>query len=286
MRYLKIYTGLIVAFIICSSTLFAQKTIAPKELKKIMNSKDVVIVSTRKAEDYSKVHINNSVNVYPNDLYLAGDVKGVLKSTEQLANIFGKKGINCDKTIIIYDGGKNIAAGRLFWIFDYLGCDNVKILDGELPAWRKNRLPLTKNPTTIKAVTFTASPDASKIATEAYVNSHLNDPGVVIVDVRSKDEFDGVKGEASRKGHIPGAINLEYKGVLKENGSVKSAEALAAVFNDAGITDDKEVILYCETSARAGIVYLALKYILDYPDVRVYDGAFYEWTANTDNPIK
>lgn len=286
MRRIITFSGLILAFLICSTAIFAQKTIAPKELKKIMNSKDVVIISARKAEDYNKVHINNAVNVYPNDLYMAGDVKGLLKSADELAKIFGNKGITCDKTIVVYDGGKYVAAGRLFWILDYLGCDNVKVLNGGLPAWRKNRLPLTKNPTTIKKATFNAVPDASEIVTEAYVKSHLNDPGVVIVDVRSKDEFDGLKGEANRKGHVPGAINLEYKTVLKDNGAVKNAEALSALFKDAGITPDKEVILYCETSARAGIVYLALKYVLAYPDVKVYDGAFYEWAAHAGNPVE
>ncbi len=46
------------------------------------------------------------------------------------------------------------------------------------------------------------------------------------------------------------------------------------------------MILYCETSARAGIVYLTLKYILEYPNVKVYDGALYEWAADAANPVE
>ena len=285
MKYIKTLLSLTAAFLIISASVSAQALINPKELKKIMNKKEVVIISTRKADDYSKVHINNAVNVYPETLYQPGDVKGLLKSNDEIATILGNKGISADKTIIVYDGGKSVASGRLFWILKYLGCQDVKILNGELPAWRKNRMPLTKNPTDIKAVTFTANPDNNIIADQSYVQSHLNKPGTLLVDVRSKDEFDGVKGETSRKGHIPGAINFEYKKVLNENGTVKSKDDLAKLFNDAGITSDKDIILYCATSARAGIAFLALKEILDYPNVRVYDGAFYEWSANNNNEV-
>ena len=54
----------------------------------------------------------------------------------------------------------------------------------------------------------------------------------------------------------------------------------------AGITTDKEIILYCASSVRAGIVYIALTSILEFPNVRVYDGAFYEWDADSSNPIE
>ena len=60
---------------------------------------------------------------------------------------------------------------------------------------------------------------------------------------------------------------------------VKAAKA-------AGITSDKEIILYCETSARAGIVYMALKTMGGYPNVKVYDGGIYEWAATASNPME
>lgn len=286
MKIIKTFLGLTAAFLIFSSGISAQALINPKDLKKVMNKKEVVIISARKAEDYNKVHITNAVNVYPETLYKSGEVKGILKNNDELAAILGKKGISPEKTLVVYDGGKSVASGRLFWILKYLGCQDVKLLNGELPAWRKNRLPLTKNPTSIKTATFTVNPDNKIVADESYVKSHLNNDGAILVDVRSKDEYDGVKGETSRKGHIPNAVNLEYKNVLKDNGKMKSKEALSALFNEAGITSDKDIILYCATSARAGIVFLALKDILTYPNVRVYDGAFYEWSANAGNEVK
>ena len=152
--------------------------------------------------------------------------------------------------------------------------------------WRKGRKPVTKEVKSFSSTTFNASPDKNEICTTKYVQEHLMTPNVVVVDVRDAEEYAGETGKVERKGHIPGAIHFEYKKVLNKNGTLKSKEELEKVAKSAGITSDKEVILYCETSVRAGIVYVALKSILEYPNAKVYDGAYYEWAANPSNPTE
>jgi len=279
--------GMLFAFILFLQTPFSYGgIISPKELATIMDEENVVIVSARSVEDYNKVHINGAVNIWHKDLYKEGEIIGLLKSPEEIAEILGSKGINEKNTIVVYDGGKVKFAGRLYWIFDYLGCDDVRLLDGQMKMWRKARKPVTKNATSITPTTFHASPDAEAITSTEYVKGHLNDANVVIVDVRSKEEYDGEKGETERKGHIPGAIQFEFKILLNEDATIKSKEELEKLTKGAGITTDKEIILYCETSVRAGIVYLVLKDILKFPKVRVYDDALYKWVADPSNPVE
>ena len=87
-------------------------------------------------------------------------------------------------------------------------------------------------------------------------------------------------------GHIPSAKSFEYKKVLNTSGqNLKSKADLQAIFTKAGITSDKEIILYCETSVRAGVVFLALKG-LGYSKVKVYDGAFWKWTSMGSNQVE
>ena len=278
--------GILVAIILFFQIPFSYgEIISPKELAKIMDEENVVIVSARSVEDYDKVHINGAVNVWHKDLYKDGEIKALLRSPEEIAKILGDKGINEKNTIVVYDGGKNKLSGRLYWIFDYLGCEDVKLLDGQMKKWRKARKPVTKKATPVSPASFTASPDEGEIVTTEYVKGHLNDANIIIVDVRDKDEYDGVKGETERKGHIPGSIQFEYKNVLNEDGTIKSKDELEKIAKDAGITPDKEIILYCETSVRAGVVFMVLKSILEFPKVRVYDGALYEWVADPSNPI-
>ena len=56
------------------------------------------------------------------------------------------------------------------------------------------------------------------------------------------------------------------------------------MFESKGITKDKTVIVYCETSVRAGVIYLALKG-LGYSNVKVYDGAYLEWQSVESNKV-
>ncbi len=261
---------------------YGKGVISAKELAEISKDDNVLIVSTRSAEDYAKVHIKGAIHVNHKDLYLEGDVKGLLKSPEEMAEYLGTMGISESNTIVLYDGGKNNTSGRLYWVLEYLGCDDVMVLNGQMKQWRKARKPVTKKTEEVAAATFTASPDETMIATADDVRTE----GVLVVDVRTKEEFDGEKGETSRKGHIPGAANFDYTSMFNEDGTIKTDEELTELFQAAGITSDKDIILYCDTSVRAGITYLALDSILGFTKVRVYDGALFEWTADPNNPLE
>jgi thiosulfate/3-mercaptopyruvate sulfurtransferase len=272
--------GLVLALIIPANFLFAKGSlISAAELAKIYKDKNVVIVSTRTLADYKKVHITGAVHVDHKSLYGDGPVKSMLKSPQEIATILGSKGISESKTIVLYDDGTGKYAGRLFWILDYLGAKDVRILDGHMDAWRAARKPVTRNPTTVKKVTFTPSVDKNKIATMNQVQSASS---AVVLDCRSPEEYAGKATTELRKGHIPGAINLEFKNVMDANGKMKSADALTKAFKSKGITGDKEVILYCESSVRAGIMYFTLNSMLEYSNVKVFDGAYLEWSASSN----
>lgn len=67
---------LVTAFV---SVSVAQDIISAQDAKKLLNSKDAVIVSTRNAADYAKVHIKNAVNINVSDLASTTDPIGILK---------------------------------------------------------------------------------------------------------------------------------------------------------------------------------------------------------------
>jgi len=269
----KLYISILIALFTLPFFSTAQDLISVSELGKLLKDKNTIIVSCRKAADYKQVHIAGAVNIWHKDLYKEGEVKDLIKSPEELAKIFGANGINQDMKIVLYDAGESKYAGRVYWILKYLGAKDVKILDGHMDAWRKGRKPVTKNPTKITAVTFTPAVDNSIIATMAQVKATKG----ILVDVRDPGEYNGTEGKTKKFGHIPGAINLEFKNVTNEDGTIKTKEQLEAIFKAAGINGDKEVILYCASSVRAGIVFLALTTIMNYPNIKVYDGAFQEW---------
>lgn len=283
MKKITLIPSVIIAiclFLIRSVT--AQDIISANDLAKISKQDNLTIISARTPADYKKVHITGAVNIDHKSLYKE---KSMLKSPSEIASIFGAAGINEKNIIIIYDDGSGKYSGRLYWILKYMGANEVKILDGGMKSWRIARKPVTKNPTQVTAATFTPKVNTNVLATMSVVNKAINNSAYIIVDVRSPEEFKGTSESTLRKGHIPSAINFEFKNVLMPDGTLKSTNELKQIFETAGIVSSKEIILYCESSVRAGIVYLALTSCLNYPKVRVYDGAFLEWQSESGNKV-
>jgi len=279
---------LVLAIILLVSFQIFAGVVTAKELAKMIKSEDIVILSARNTSDYSKKHIKGAVNLYHKDFYNAEGVDSMLKPAAKIAAMLGKKGISETSKIVIYDDGAGKLAGRMYWILSYMGVTDVNLLDGHIKSWMKARKPVTQKATEITPVTFNGTVNEGIYASIDYVKAHSGDNNVIMVDVRSIEEYDGNNEDEKlqRKGHIPGAINFNYAEILNENETLKSKEDIAALLQAANITSDKEIILYCATSVRAGIVYMALTSMLDYPNVRVFDGAFYEWESDSANPVE
>lgn len=274
MKRISLILGLFVAFIIGAT---AQDLISAADLGKQLKNADYVIVSAELEPVYSKVHITNSVNVPYKAFFKEGDIEGLLVSDADIAKIFGEQGISSDKTIVLYDEGSMKYASRVAWILKYMGAPKVFVLDGGLEAWKAGRKPVTKNPTMVKAASFNGKGNTAMIATMDEVKAALSNPKAVVVDVRETGEYKGIENKST--GHVKGAVNVDHNTIQDDKKLMKSADELSKLFAAAGVTKDKEVILYCSTGVRTGKEYIALKTILGYPNVKVYDGGYNEWKA-------
>lgn len=241
---------------------------------------NLVIVDANRAKTYQTNHIKGAIHINHMDLYQEGEIKGLLKSPEELAAFFGQKGISEKSSVVLYDDASHKYTTRIYWTLKYLGATDVKILSKDMEAWKKVRLPLTTEVVALKPVKFTPAISAGMLATFEEVVKAEGQPGIVLVDSRNADEYAG-KTEDS-KGHIPGAVNLDQALMLTETGYFKPAVELKAIVEAAGITPDKEVIVYCVTGVRASVLYYALKNVLGYEKVKVYDGSYNEWVAKKD----
>lgn len=233
-------------------------------LAKMIKEPGVVVVDARPAADYLKTHIDGAIGLDVTSLCNNIPVEGTLKPAAELATILGKNGISATSKIVIYCK-TGINAGRMYWIMKYLGCSNVSILDGQMDAWFAARKPITKNAKKLSPVTFTPVVNSSLFVDKAYVKSKLST--AVLVDARKKEDFDA--------GHIGNSLNIWAESMI--NGSkLKTVADLTATFSK--VPKDKEVILYCKTGVNAGFSYFVLKAMLKYPNVKVYDGSYLDWT--------
>ncbi len=263
------------AIIYLSNTVLAQGDIisAAEFMKLVKTDKSLVIIDASKKDSYTKTHIKNAVNIPHKTLYKEGDIEALIMEPADLAKIFGSKGVGNSSKIVVYDAGSQKYSSRVYWILKYLGAEDVKILHKDMSEWRKVRVPITKMPSKISPKTFTPNVDMSVYAD---INDVKNAKGIIL-DVRTTDEF---KGSADNsEGHIPGAININYKDFLTESGAFKPKAEIESMLNDKGIAPSSIIIGYCRTSVRATVVYAAFANVLGWNNYKVYDGAYAEWVA-------
>ena len=282
MKKLFFTTLILLAFNILGQS---QDLISVAELNSKLKDANYVVVSAELESEYTKVHITDAVNVSYKSLEKTGGVEGMLQSPAEVAKILGANGIGEKKTIVLYDEGAGKYAARLYWVLKYLGAPNVKILDGGMVAWKAGRKPVTKNPSSVKAATFTPKVNSAIDADMKEVQSAMGNSKVVLVDLRESNEFSG-KDPKNNKGRIPGSINIDHTSLNAANKLYKSKAELEKIFSSAGVTKDKTVILVCPTGVRAAKGYFALKSILGYPNVKLYEGGVNEWAATSSNKLE
>jgi len=282
MKFLNILATFFVAFVFSTLASAQVDLVTAKEcMARSKENSSVVFIDANKPKNYEVSHFKGAININHMDLYQPGDIEGLIKSPEELAAFFGAKGISENSEIVIYDDGSQKYSTRIYWILKYIGATNVRILHKDLDQCRAARVTLTADPAKLAPVKFTPTVHPEVFATLEEVKSRIGQPGVALVDCRTPEEFNGVKDS---EGHLPGAININHLDFLTENGAFKPLEELKALAEKMGITPDKEVILYCKTSVRAAVGFVAFKNILGYQNVRVYDGAYVEWKA-MGNPV-
>jgi thiosulfate/3-mercaptopyruvate sulfurtransferase len=218
-----------------------------------------------------------------------------LLSRQQLQEVLGRASITSETKIVLYGDFNNWFAAFAYWILNYYGVQNVALMNGGRKKWITEDRPLIKDIPSYPRTTFTVKTTIENLRTYLdYVKQSLIQPKKVLVDVRSPAEFSGEitappeypNEHAQRGGHIPGAINIPWSQAVRENGTFKSAEELAKLYQAKGVTPDKEIITYCRIGERSSFTWFVLKYLLGYTNVKNYDGSWTEWGNMVRNPIE
>jgi thiosulfate/3-mercaptopyruvate sulfurtransferase len=211
---------------------------------------------------------------------------------EQLAS---EAGITPKTTVILYGDNNNWFAAYAFWLFKYYGHDDVRLIDGgrkKLVA--EGRQLVADQPSYPKTSYKVGKVNANLRADRDYIRQRLGKTGgdFALIDVRSPAEYvgdiiapPGMTETAQRPGHIPGAKNVPWATAVAEDGTFKPIEELKKIYGAKGLAAEKDVVAYCRIGERSSHTWFALKYLLDFQNVRNYDGSWTEWGNLIGAPI-
>ncbi|MBT9316345.1 rhodanese-like domain-containing protein [Leptothoe spongobia] len=169
--------------------------------------------------------------------------------------------------------------GRIVWMLRTLGHSQVVMVDGGVEALVDAGVPVQSGQShPPKRGDFVVERNSTWEIQRDQLQAELGQDKLVVIDTREAREFAGKTpyGE-QRGGHIPGAINLYFKEFLGQDGQLLPLDIIQAKLDEAKITPDTQVVVYCTGGIRSGWL-AAVLVTLGY-DVKNYAGSMWEWSA-------
>jgi thiosulfate/3-mercaptopyruvate sulfurtransferase len=261
--------------------------VTPKALSAALNSGvSPLLLDLRPAEHYAAGHLPGAVHLDIWGISLIDTDPAPLRAFLWIIeHLFAERGVSADRPVVLYEETSGTRVARAFWFLEFFGHPDVRVLDGGVRAWTAAGLPVSHEHVAPMPTTWKGQRKTELIATWKDVHDRLGEADAAILDTRSDGEYLGTLVRAARGGAIPGAVHLEWTRNLGPDGAFKPAADLQTMFEQAGVTRDREVVPYCQGGYRAAHSYLALR-LLGYPRLRNYLGSWKEWGDKTELPIE
>ncbi len=234
-------------------------------------------------DDYAAAHIPGAVFFDIDEIAdTANPLPHMLPSAAKFASRAKALGLGDGSRIVAYDQTGLTSAARAWWMFRVMGHKEVVVLDGGLPKWIAEGRPVDDRVPPARERHFSARLDHELLRDRPGVARALDGGREQVVDARPAARFRGEAPEPRpglASGHMPGARNVPSPSLFAADGTMLPAEALARVFEDAGVDVAQPVVTSCGSGITACILALALARLGRWRTA-VYDGSWAEWGAD------
>ena len=274
--------------------------ISPVDAKNLIESsepsKKPIVLDTRGGyKDYFRGHIPTAHHL--NFDTLRGTDHGVpvqYLPDDLTKALLIRAGVDRNRIHLIYATGDKLpndevlSASMVAYVLEKFGVNDIRIVDGGLPAWQKAKLPVTQEYFGNPAGTLPERQHKDIAVAIDELLDRKGRNGVVLLDARPHNEYVGDDDVWLRKGHIPGAISFHWARLMEQDNThqFRSFQQVKSDLEAAGLTPDKEIIVYCGTSREGSLLRFYLRHVAKYPNVRLYEGSWKEYASLKQHPAE
>lgn len=246
-------------------------TVKPSEQPKGNNS-----IPNARFFDIKKIFSDQNAS-FPNTMLSAEDF-------QEKAQVLG---ISQDSCVVVYDDHGVYSSPRAWWMFRSMGFENIAVLNGGLPEWKRLGFEVSeRSDTNHERGNFQSHKKEELFVDYDYVLGAIESREFRLLDARSKGRFIGESPEPRegvKSGHIPTAKSLPYSSLL-DGHTLKAKENLRVLYQEVN-KENQPMIFSCGTGITACVLALGAE-IAGYQSNLVYDGSWTEWGSLPDLPIE
>jgi len=209
---------------------------------------------------------------------------------QAIADELARLGIREGREVVVYDATGTLFAARLWYLLRWIGVP-ARVLDGGFAAWKtageRTESGEGRAPEPVPAWQASAVRTAW-VSRSELVERAADDPRPLVCGLPAGAFTGADPTRYSRRGRIPGSVNVSSRDLFTGDGHVKTRVELVLAYDAAGIDvseDSEEVLLYCGGGISASANALTLAAI-GKKAVRIYDGSLEEWSADPSLPLE
>lgn len=239
--------------------------VEPEWLQSRLSDPTIRVVDLRDAERYIEGHLPNAIHFAPDFLRYGEDRETYLPPVDLLQRRLRAMGVSDNTHLIVYDDAEGRMPSRFWLVLLNHGHTRVSLLNGWLKRWRAEGRDINTEVVRLEPGNVTLRGRGPIVCALKDVKPAKD---VVLLDARAPEEF--------QQGHIPGAVQVNWKDNVREDGTFKSPKELRDMYQKKGVTKDREITTYCNNGARAAHAAFTLT-LLGYPRIRVYYGSMLDY---------
>ena len=213
-------------------------------------------------------------------------VPGALPRGEHLAERLGALGVTAQSRIVLYDDSAIKSAARAWFILRLFGHERVAILDGGWAKWSMEGRKVESGSVAPEPAHYDIGAQRPIVRSKADILANIETADEQIVDARDADRFTGATIDTVHDlpgGHIPGARNLFFRDLFRDDGTYRPIPELRTAVAKAGLDPARPIVASCGSGMTASVVLFAL-HLIGRDDFALYDGSWAEWGADPDTP--